>query len=59
LTLVQPTDGQGLAIGDTCGRGECLTAATYTGQALGGLLTSAGHVSVATYRVEPITPRSP
>jgi hypothetical protein len=59
LTLVQPTDGRGLAIGDTCGRGECLTAATYTGQALGGLLTSAGHVSVATYRVEPITPRSP
>jgi len=55
LLLVDPSAPRALAVGGTCQRGECLTTATYTGRVLGGLMTTAGHVSVNTYRLEPLT----
>jgi hypothetical protein len=57
LLLVDPLSAQALEIGGTCQGDECLTTATYTGRVLGGLMSSAGHVAVSTYRVEPLTPR--
>jgi hypothetical protein len=56
LTLVLPGTTRAFDVAGTCGRGQCLTAATYTGTVLGGLLTRGGSVTVATYRVRPLSP---
>jgi hypothetical protein len=56
LALVSPDGARAYAVSGACTPARCVSEPVFDGQVLGGLVLEPGRISVATYRLRPVSP---